>query len=48
MNHVHTLNASGLATPRLFVAILENYQKEDGTIVVPDVLQKYTGFNSIC
>ena len=48
LEHVHTLNASGLATPRLFVSILENYQKEDGTIAVPDVLQKYTGFNSIC
>jgi len=48
MEHVHTLNASGLATPRLFVAILENYQKEDGTIDIPDVLQKYTEFNSIC
>ena len=30
------------------VSILENYQKEDGTIAIPDVLQKYTGFNYIC
>ena len=48
LEHVHTLNASGLATPRLFVAILENYQKQDGTIIIPEVLQKYTGFDSIC
>ena len=48
LEHVHTLNASGLATPRLLVAILENYQKEDGTIDIPDVLQKYTGFANIC
>ena len=48
LEYVHTLNASGLATPRLFVSILENYQQEDGSIIVPDVLQKYTGFSSIC
>ena len=48
LEHVHTLNASGLATPRLLVAILENYQQEDGTILIPEVLQKYTGFKSIC
>ena len=45
MNYVHTLNGSGLATPRLIVALLETYQQEDGTIKVPDSLQKYTGFN---
>jgi len=38
---VHTLNGSGLATPRTFIAILENYQNEDGTITVPDVLVPY-------
>ena len=48
LEYVHTLNASGLATPRLFVSILENYQKEDGTIIIPEVLHKYTGFKSIC
>ena len=48
LEHVHTLNASGLATPRLLVAILENYQQEDGTVLIPEVLQKYTGFKSIC
>ena len=38
---VHTLNASGLATSRLFPAILEQYQNEDGTITVPEVLRPF-------
>lgn len=42
-NFVHTLNGSGLATARLMVALLENNQKEDGSITVPKVLQKYLG-----
>ncbi len=41
--HVHTLNASGLALPRIMIAILENYQQADGTIRVPNVLQPYMG-----
>lgn len=41
--YMHTLNASGLATSRLMVAILETFQQEDGTILVPEVLQKYMG-----
>jgi seryl-tRNA synthetase len=44
---VHTLNGSGLAVGRTLVAILENYQQEDGSILVPKVLQKYTGFDRI-
>ncbi len=44
---VHTLNGSGLATSRLMVSILENYQTADGKITVPLVLQKYTGFDII-
>jgi len=40
---VHTLNGSGLAVGRTLVAVLENYQQEDGTIAVPDVLQPYMG-----
>ncbi|MCL4280081.1 MAG: serine--tRNA ligase, partial [Ignavibacteriaceae bacterium] len=44
---VHTLNGSGLATSRLMVSILENYQTVEGTIRVPEVLQKYTGFREI-
>ena len=38
---IHTLNGSGLATPRLMIALIENYQQEDGTIKVPEVLVKY-------
>lgn len=44
---VHTLNGSGLATSRLMVSLLETYQTPDGTIMVPEVLQKYTGFSEI-
>jgi seryl-tRNA synthetase len=40
---VHTLNGSGLALPRVMIAILENYQQEDGSIVVPEVLRPYMG-----
>jgi len=41
VHYVHTLNGSGLATPRTFIAILENYQQEDGTIIIPKVLVPY-------
>jgi seryl-tRNA synthetase len=44
---VHTLNGSGLATSRLMVSLLEIYQTPEGTIKVPEVLQKYTGFVEI-
>lgn len=40
---VHTLNGSGVALARLFVAILENYQNEDGSITIPDALVPYMG-----
>ncbi|MCK4576407.1 serine--tRNA ligase [candidate division WOR-3 bacterium] len=39
----HTLNGSGLATPRTFIAILENYQQEDGSIRIPSALIPYMG-----
>lgn len=45
--YLHTLNGSGLATPRLMVAILENYQNEVGTITIPTALQHYCHFNLI-
>jgi seryl-tRNA synthetase len=45
--YLHTLNGSGLATSRLMVSILENNQTPEGQIVVPKVLQKYTGFEII-
>ena len=40
---VHTLNGSGLALPRVVIAIMENYQQADGTIVVPEVLRPWMG-----
>ncbi len=40
---LHTLNGSGLALPRTMIAILENYQQADGTVVVPEVLRPYMG-----
>ncbi len=44
---VHTLNGSGLAVGRTLVAILENYQQEDGSVVVPDALRPYLGMDRI-
>lgn len=43
----HTLNGSGLALPRIWVAIIENGQKADGSIKIPEVLVPYTGFEYI-
>ena len=40
---VHTLNGSGLAVGRTLVAVLENYQREDGGIDIPTALQPYMG-----
>ena len=40
---VHTLNGSGLAVGRTLVAILENYQQADGSVLVPEVLRPYMG-----
>ncbi len=41
--HVHTLNGSALALPRVIIAILENYQNPDGSVALPDVLVNYMG-----
>jgi len=40
---VHTLNGSGLAVGRTLIAVMENYQRADGTIAVPDALRPYMG-----
>ena len=45
--YAHTLNASGLALPRVVISILENCQQEDGSIVIPEVLRPYTGYDVI-
>lgn len=44
---VHTLNGSGLAVGRTVAAILENFQQEDGSVVIPEVLRKYMGVDKI-
>ena len=44
---VHTLNGSGLAVGRTWIAIVENYQQEDGSILMPDVLRPYMGIDRI-
>ena len=44
---IHTLNASGLAFPRVIATIIEHYQQPDGSITVPDVLRPYLGADSI-
>ncbi len=43
IRHVHTLNGSGVAVGRALIAVMENYQQEDGSIAVPEVLQPYMG-----
>jgi seryl-tRNA synthetase len=47
LEYVHTLNGSGLAVGRTVIAIMENYQQEDGSILVPPVLRKYMGVDVI-
>ena len=44
---VHTLNGSGVATSRLMVALLENYQTDEGSVMIPEVLKPYTGFGVV-
>jgi len=43
LEHPHTLNGSALAIPRVLIAVLENYQQRDGSVLVPDVLRPYMG-----
>ena len=47
LDFVHTINGSGVATPRLMVALLETYQQEDGSIKIPEVLVPFMGIDSI-
>ena len=44
---VHTLNGSGLAIGRTWVALVENYQQSDGSVLIPEVLQSYLGAHRI-
>jgi seryl-tRNA synthetase len=43
LRYLHTLNGSGLAVGRTLIAILENYQQKDGSVVIPAVLKPYMG-----
>lgn len=43
LEYVHTLNASGLATSRVFPALLEQNQNADGSVTIPEALRKYMG-----
>lgn len=45
VRHLHTLNGSGLATPRLMIALLETYQQADGSILIPEVLNPWMRLN---
>ena len=45
--YTHTLNASGLALPRVVISILENCQQQDGSVIIPEVLRPYTGYDII-
>jgi seryl-tRNA synthetase len=47
LEYVHTLNGSGVAVGRCFASIIENYQNEDGTITIPEVLIPYIGIDKI-
>jgi seryl-tRNA synthetase len=47
VDFLHTLNGSGVATPRLMVALIETYQQEDGTIKFPEDVAKFLGFEEI-
>lgn len=47
MKFVHSLNNTAIATPRVLISIIENYQQPDGSIAVPEVLQKYMGGKKI-
>jgi seryl-tRNA synthetase len=43
LEYPYTLNGSGLAIPRVLIAVLENYQQRDGSVLVPEVLEPYMG-----
>jgi seryl-tRNA synthetase len=47
LQFVHSLNNTALATPRILISLVENYQQEDGSIVIPQVLQKYMGGRTV-
>jgi len=46
-SYCYTLNNTVIASPRILIPLLENFQQEDGSVLIPEVLQKYTGFSEI-
>lgn len=46
-DYCYTLNCTAIASPRILIAILENYQKEDGRVIIPEILRPFVGFNEI-
>ena len=47
LDYVHAMNGSGLAFPRIFIALIENNQQKDGSVVIPEVLRSYLDFDRI-
>ncbi|MBU1031495.1 serine--tRNA ligase [Patescibacteria group bacterium] len=47
VKYCHALNNTAIASPRILIALLENFQTEDGSVKIPEVLHKYTGFSEI-
>jgi seryl-tRNA synthetase len=47
LRFVHTLNGSGLAIGRTWIAIMENYQQKDGTVIIPEALRSYLGGQAV-
>jgi len=47
MRYAHSLNNTAVATPRILISLIENYQNADGTITVPEALRPYVGFDTI-
>ena len=47
IEYLHTLNGTAIALSRGLIAVMENYQQEDGSILVPEVLRPFTGFDRI-
>lgn len=46
-DYLHTLNGTAIATPRILIAIMENFQQKDGSVIIPKKLHQYTGFQQI-
>jgi seryl-tRNA synthetase len=47
LEYAHAMNGSGLALPRIFIALIENNQQKDGSVIIPEVLRPYLGFDRI-